>query len=526
MNQQLMQKTQEWMQLERKTFEQRRIAEEYYESELMKLVEEDFIERNAGKLYEAAEYMIVSVGTSYEPIVLSLRLFNPQKVLFLYTEESGKIVSKIINYCQMDPMDYVKRKIGETDPLSIYKEIKNCYIAWNKPKKLYIDFTGGTKAMSAAVAMAGAVIDVQLIYVGTNDYLVDFRKPNPGSETLYYITNPLAVFGDLEVEKAIALFGEYNYSGVKDSLQILKENVPDPNIRQEMNFIYLLAEVYEAWDGLDFESAYQYVRELNRQIKRDMQLYPQFLMMDFYGRLKEQEEILMSLSEIPFYARNRRNSEILKKKKLIISLMFTICQNAFVREEQGKYDMATLLYYRLLEMIEQRRLFRYNLYVSKMDYKSIRYNTKDFPELQDISPEESIQYLKGQVREVKINVFGKCNSDYLPDQVSLLDGYIILAVLGDPIICREADQDIHLLKRIRSMVLLRNNSIFAHGLGPVSHQDFLKFKQFVLEMFEKFCKIERIPYEEYRKKVIWLNPADSKNYSVHEAQETSGQETH
>ena len=43
MNQQLLQKTQEWMQLERKTLEQRKIAEQYYESELMKLVEEEFI---------------------------------------------------------------------------------------------------------------------------------------------------------------------------------------------------------------------------------------------------------------------------------------------------------------------------------------------------------------------------------------------------------------------------------------------------------------------------------------------------
>ena len=39
MNQQLLQKTQEWMQLERKTLEQRKIAEQYYKSERMKLVE-------------------------------------------------------------------------------------------------------------------------------------------------------------------------------------------------------------------------------------------------------------------------------------------------------------------------------------------------------------------------------------------------------------------------------------------------------------------------------------------------------
>ena len=46
---------------------------------------------------------------------------------------------------------------------------------------MYIDFTGGTKAMSAAAALAGAMIDVQMVYCSTDDFLVDFRKPNPGS---------------------------------------------------------------------------------------------------------------------------------------------------------------------------------------------------------------------------------------------------------------------------------------------------------------------------------------------------------
>ena len=90
--------------------------------------------------------------------------------------------------------------MNEVDPLDIYKEIKQIYIKWNKPEKIYIDFTGGTKAMSASVALAGAMIDVQLIYIGSDDYLVDFRKPNPGSENLIYVENPIAVFGDMEIE--------------------------------------------------------------------------------------------------------------------------------------------------------------------------------------------------------------------------------------------------------------------------------------------------------------------------------------
>ncbi len=75
------------------------------------------------------------------------------------------------------------RKVNETDPTSIYREIKWIYLEWKKPKKVYIDFTGGTKAMSTAAAMAGSMIGVQLIYVGSNDYLTDFCKPEPGSET-------------------------------------------------------------------------------------------------------------------------------------------------------------------------------------------------------------------------------------------------------------------------------------------------------------------------------------------------------
>ena len=162
-----------------------------------------------------------------------------------------------------------------------YREIKRYYLEWKKPEKMYIDITGGTKAMSAAAAMTGAVIDIQLVYVGTNDYLADFRKPNPGSETLFYINNPLAVFGDLEIEKAFALFEKHNYAGAKEKLAVLKENIPDPNTRQQLNFVYLLAETYEAWDALDFIPAYQNITILNRQLRRDRKMHKTFLIMDF-----------------------------------------------------------------------------------------------------------------------------------------------------------------------------------------------------------------------------------------------------
>lgn len=147
--------------------------------------------------------------------------------------------------------------------------------------------------------MAGSLIDVQLVYVGSNDYLTDFRKPNPGSETLFYINNPLAVFGDFEIEKALALFEKYNYAGAQEKLAHLKEGIPDLAIRQQLNFVYLLAKVYEAWDALDFEAAYANITELNRQLRRDRIMYKTFLLMDYYEALGKQEEILEHLHKIP-----------------------------------------------------------------------------------------------------------------------------------------------------------------------------------------------------------------------------------
>lgn len=63
----------------------------------------------------------------------------------------------------------------------------------------------------------------------------------------------MSIFGDLEIEKAMVLFDRANFSGAREKLEELKEQIPDPNLRQQMNFIYLLAALYEYLDSLDFE---------------------------------------------------------------------------------------------------------------------------------------------------------------------------------------------------------------------------------------------------------------------------------
>lgn len=142
----------------------------------------------------------------------------------------------------------------------------------------------------------------------------------------------MSVFGDLEIEKAFTLFKQYNYAGVKDKLIFLKENIPDPEIRQQLNFVYLLACTYEAWDALDFVPAYEYITTLNRELHRD-QMHKGYLLMDYMEHLENQEKILENLKDIPKYMKEKKNDKILSNKETITALMFTMYQNAHTREK-------------------------------------------------------------------------------------------------------------------------------------------------------------------------------------------------
>ncbi len=512
MSKRLKQITKEWMELERRTFEQRAIADRFYDEHLMSLIEGDFIRRNKEEVFEKVHHLVMSVGTSYEPIVLNLKLLKPEHVLFLYTEKSEQTLEKVVSYCELSPRIYEKRKISEVEPMEIYRIVKQIYLYWENPERMYIDFTGGTKAMAVAAALAGTMIDVQMIYVASDDYLVDFRKPRPGSEKLIYIENPMVEFGDMEIDKAFTLFRKYNFAGAAERLELLKETIPEPDLRQQLNFAYLLARCYEQWDSLAFEEAAGYATRLCAELDRDRKTHRRFLLMDCVKLLHEQKRMLEELRSIPGFLKERQNMEILRNGSVIHALMFTMLQNAETRREQEKYDMATLLLYRLLEMIEQRRLSHYGLYASDMDYNALHVDRKRTPEAAEMSAEERLEWLKNENFAIKQALFPKSRNAYLPDQIALLDGFMLLAALRDPLMEVKKGTTLDLLKRIRANVGLRNHSIFAHGLGPVGKEIYLKFELFVKEMFRNLCQLEKVDYEAYREVFRWIQPLDSDYY--------------
>ena len=108
MKNELKKMTQEWMELERKTTKQRQIAELFYEEKLMSLVVSEFKKNNKNMLREKVEFLIISVGVSYEPLVLSIKMFAPKRILFLYTKITAETLNKVVKYCELEAVQYEK----------------------------------------------------------------------------------------------------------------------------------------------------------------------------------------------------------------------------------------------------------------------------------------------------------------------------------------------------------------------------------------------------------------------------------
>ncbi|MGF7399151.1 TIGR02710 family CRISPR-associated CARF protein [Thermoanaerobacterium thermosaccharolyticum] len=445
-------------------------AEEYYYDEIFPLVVNKFHLSINNEFYGKYENLILSLGMSFEPLVLTIKALKPKRVLFLYTEDSLKNLDEVIKWTNLLPSQYVAEEIVKDDPVDIYRVLKKVYVdRWGSPVKTAIDFTGGTKSMSAGIAMAGAYFKIDLIYVAS-EYNSKMRKPKPGTEELKFVEDPYHVFGDLEKDKAIALFNKNEFVSAYNIFSDLEERVAD----RDYIFYKLLSNIYRLWDCLYFNECIKEFEKLFsilkawRYVEKDLAAYK------YYETLYNQYRLIKPLESINLNDKNEE-WEYITNKELYIPLMFSIYTNALRRSEEGKNDVAILLLYRVLELIAQVRLAKNGFNVSLPDYSVF-----------NIDKHELLSRMNENIKHFK-NF--KTYAELPNNSIALFDAYVILKAIED-----ELMEGIN-IGMIYSNVKLRNKSIFAHGFGILSNNDFDKFHEIVRKIFIRFCDLENINFE-------------------------------
>ncbi|HBT39935.1 MAG: CRISPR-associated protein, TIGR02710 family [Thermotoga sp. 50_1627] len=214
---------------------------------------------------------IHTLGTSPEATTLAILGTRSRKVYILYTDETEKYLWQISKDVGLGIERY---KVGKNDVVAIYRRLKEI-LEDNSGKSVALDVTGGTKAMSAGLASGGFFFrrffpNVRVVYVNSDDYDNDLRRPIAGTEKLIILPSPHEVLGDVDV-----FFALENYS--KEEFHEAQRYFRDAARKTKDQRYEVLADIclmYHAWRSLDIEKAFEKSKRLVEELQKDYVVDP------------------------------------------------------------------------------------------------------------------------------------------------------------------------------------------------------------------------------------------------------------
>jgi CRISPR-associated protein (TIGR02710 family) len=325
------------------------------------------------------------------------------------------------------------------------------------PRNVCVDFTRGTRAMSAAAVLAAFRHDIPFLR-----YIEGDRDPNrqsnvvPGTEHVCEIRTASAAASKL-LDSVHLLFTKGAFAAAHELLK--QSDASAPELPAMLNFLRGLAELYNAWDRLDYCRAHKLANSLPAKPAGSA------FWNDCWLRFALDENARSWLEELacaPPKNTDRLEPEAGPKmaahaRRLCADLL----ANGERRIRDRQYEDANLRAYRIAEMLGQIRLFERGYDSSALD-------------LADEKVKQFQEELKLETTQIKGR---ECC------QVGRQQAYRFLKRLGDSFWekLRDLDQDID------RTITRRNQSILIHGFEPLAihdeslHSTYRQLERLILE---------------------------------------------
>lgn len=392
--------------------------------------------------------MLASVGGSTAPVIKSIQESRPAKIIFFVSAESYALVTREILPAVMPvlggipPHEIIKTPDEQDLGQSTFVLLREVPAAMHKLGESdewpsLVDFTGGTKVMSAALVWAASRFACQFSYVGADS--PDARNKGglgiviDGKERCLLRENPWNEIAWFAVQDATALFNAGQYANAAALLNKICSQVTTSTARRTLELIQQLWEGYAAWDVFEHRRAIQYfsksVQPLCDSAPREETLWPG--LMAFAEGSAECYELLQGI---------QRNGQDLSTE-----LIHDLVANAMRRLKiEHKNDDATARLYSAIEKLAKHALKR------RHDINNSACRPEQLPDaLQADYTRRFLNEKKGTL------AFG------------LEASYALLTALQDPLAEKYADCRAELEK----LLPLRNNSILGHGSTPISREN-------------------------------------------------------
>jgi len=415
--------------------------------------------------------LLITVGGSYPPIVTAIRDLEPDRVLFICSQDSQSQIVGSGTPCELrrgsevierQPNIPTQLHLGDRfqrdRDLLVLENLDNlseCYRAiadrirslrreLGDEARILADYTGGTKTMSVALAMASIDSGVENLYVTTGQRR-DLLRIEFGEHVERASTGAIALHRFL-AQHLPALLAQYNYPAAIDELKaFLRERDLPPGDRQRIRALLDCCTGFDAWDRFDHVTAWQHLKPyLSQANLRSLLL--------FLKRVLHSREQFAPAADADFRA--PRGSTL---RGHGYELVQDLLLNAERRAVSQRYDDAVARLYRALELLEQIRLWTsYELKTGNLELSKLPEALRE-------------EYAARRTAQGKI-------------QLGLADSYTLLSQFpDDPLGALYAQQS----DRLRNALRIRNYSLFAHGLNPIDQAAYEReFREVVVPFLE------------------------------------------
>jgi CRISPR-associated protein (TIGR02710 family) len=423
--------------------------------------------------------MIYTVGGTPEPIIKSILTYKPEICYFLCSEETEPMVTKILTEVRtkdqsLTPESLVRRVKTPEDIIECYRTAHQTLTEARKKYQNYmisIDYTGGTKSMSAGLVLAatkfgnfaigkGAYAMEPFKYIG-GELRDQYGRVVTGHEHPLDRNNPLQEFVIEDVEEAVTFFNNYHFDAAETIFKKCYEKISDPRIKlaQEM------AEAFGCWDAFRHAEALGIFSRIMALIK-DISKF-EILPEDFVDTLRNMEKLLLKLS-------HRRGPKLNPDYDPKLVALDMIC-NAERRIENERYDDAAIRAYRAVEMMVAARLEKeYGINMSQPNWVNFE---RSYPGKKD----------------TLLRKF----DNRLPQELYLWHVAILLEVLGSPLfkVFKDRMFDIDNLRR------RRNKLILLHGFSRATKDVAEGFLKISKDFIAGWLELDREQLEEQLKRL-------------------------
>ena len=396
--------------------------------------------------------LIISVGGTIEPVVASIAEHQPALVVFLVSQETNEFIGAIKKGWRERHIPVRDHKVKIVDDP---EDLENCYaialrcadlaLQGGRPAAdVIVDFTGGTKAMTAALTLATVGQGFAFSYVGGRERSKEGRGVvTTGSEQIVRRRDPFVLYAVNERRRLAQYFNRYQFHAAEAVARDLQGRPILEADRIAFEFIGDIATGYEAWDRFQFDQAQQRLKNACRKfapaIRANSTLRYATLQPAIAAHVGRLELILDQTRQL------REAHPVLAEELLA---------NAARRAEEGKFDDAIVRLYRALELGGQVAIQR-----------TLGCGTEKVP----------VGKLPSSLRdEYRQRYERQSNSVQLPLDAT----YRLLDALNQP----EGKQFFFRAEEFKKVQSARNGSWLAHGLAPCRDETYGKLSSMVREI--------------------------------------------